>query len=336
MTVLGLAYAGPDPLIDSLIASIEPSAAEIGLTTRRVERPEDERSVDVLLVVGFPRSYAALLDAPRSARRIAWFGEPLPRSAAGDGVDGSKAASAVGRGLRLMKRSVGPITRRRLPGPLGRIRESAAIAEERTSNLADAVWCSRLVDRVVVTSRDRARTLADQSVAAATVPFGYHPSVAGPLVAPACEGRDVAVVVVGGGTDERRLRRGRVLAAIGPDLESLGTVVRLDGVWGRERDAVLRRTRVVVDVQRVPGNFTGLRFLIAMAAGAVVVSEPLDDPYPFVPGRDHIEAPAGQIAGAVAAVLADEAYRRAIAESGQALLGGDLSMRTSLERVLAA
>lgn len=335
MTVLGIAHAGPDPLIDSLIESIAHSAADIGLATRRVEQPEDERSVDVLLVVGFPRSYASLLDAPRSARRIAWFGEPLPRSLIGDQA-GSAAPAAVGRGLRLMKRSVGPITRRLLPGPLGRVREAAAIAEERASNLADAIWCSRLVDRVVVTSRDRARTLADHSVDAATVPFGYHPAAAGPLVAPAREGRDVAVVVVGAGTEERRLRRGRVLSAIAPELDSLGTVVRLDGVWGADRDAVMRRARVVVDIQRVPGNFTGIRFLIAMAAGAVIVAEPLDDPHPFVPGRDHIEAPAGEIADTVAAILADEAHRRAIAENGQALLAGDLSMRASLERVLAA
>jgi hypothetical protein len=336
MTVLGLAWAGPDPLTDGLLVAIERSAADIGLITCRVSRPEDERSVDVLLAVGFPRSYAAFLDAPRSARRIAWFGEPLPRLPSDDAAGMRRSRRAMGVALRLAKTGLGPITRRSLPGPLGRLRESAAIAEERASNLADALWCSRSVDLVVVTSRDRARTLAGHAIDAAVIPFGYHAAAAGPLVAPDREGRDISVVVVGSGTGEPRLRRGRVLGAITPALEAMGSLVRLDGVWGPERDAVLQRARVVLDIQRVPGNFTGLRFLTAMAAGAVLVTEPLDDPHPFVPGVDHVEARANEIPGAIAAVLADEPVRVAIAEAGQARLIGDLSMRTALERVLAA
>ncbi len=335
MTVLGLACAGPDPLIDGLLESIERSAEDAGMTVRRVSRPDEERSVDVLVVVGFPRSYAAILDGPRSARRIAWFGEPLPRTSIGDGRQpGSRGA--VGAGLRLVKRSVGPVTRRTLPGPFGRLREATAIAEERATNLADAIWCSRSVDVLVVTSRDRARTLAQHSIDAAVVPFGYHTAGAGPIVAPDHDGRDIAVAVVGSGMTERRLRRGRVLTAMAPDLEALGPVVRLEGVWGTDRDAILRRARVVLDIQRVPGNFTGLRFLTAMAAGAVMVTEPLDDPHPFIPGVDHIEAPTDKIVAAVATLLADEKNRRAIAEAGQARLTADLSMRVALERVLAA
>jgi hypothetical protein len=132
----------------------------------------------------------------------------------------------------------------------------------------------------------------------------------------------------------RHLRRGRLFEDLLPALKALGPVAILDGVWGPERDAILGRSRTVVDIHRVPGNFTGLRFLTAFAAGAVLVTEPLDDPYPFVAGRDHIEAPADRLVDEVAALLDDEPARRTMAAVAQERLRGELSMRAILERVL--
>ena len=59
----------------------------------------------------------------------------------------------------------------------------------------------------------------------------------------------------------------------------------VEGVWGHDREVLLRRTRVVLDVHRIPGNFVGLRLLLSLAAGAALVTEPMTDPYPFMPGR---------------------------------------------------
>jgi len=219
---------------------------------------------------------------------------------------------------------------------MGGWREEAAIANERTANLRDAIWASKQVDRIVVTSRDRCEVLSRYSIDAASVPFGYHPATAGSVASPTMGPRDIDVCIIGSGLAARRLRRGRILSRVLPRLEVLGQVVRLDANWGAERDRILRRTRVLVDVQRVPGNFTGLRFMLALAAGAAVVSEPVDDPHPFVAGIDHLEAPAEQIAGAVGNLLGNEPWRVRTVEAGQALLADELSALRSLERVLAA
>lgn len=338
MTDVGLAWAGPDPLTDSLFASIEGAAAELGITVRAIASPADEGLVDVLLIVGYPRSYAAFLDAPRIARRVAWFGEPLPRNSEGNAEPSRRLRPVVATSLGLLKRGLGPLTKSALPGVAGRLREAAAIAEERAANLADAIRCSKQVDRVVVTSRDRAGILRAHGIDPTVVPFGYHRAGAGPLVAPDGSERDVAVAVIGSGIHERRLRRGRVVARIGPRLRSMGigSVVNLEGVWGAERNAILSRTKVVLDIQRIPGNFTGLRFLTSMAAGAVLVAEPIDDPHPFVPGVDHLEASEEELAEVIASVVSDDECRLAIANAGQARLTADLTMRASLERVLAA
>lgn len=111
--------------------------------------------------------------------------------------------------------------------------------------------------------------------------------------------------------------------------------MEVDGRWGSDRDAILRRARVVLDVQRVPGNFTGLRWLLASAAGSVYVVEPMDDPAPMRPGIDHIEAPIDHLIEEVRRLLADEPARRSIAEESQVLLRGELTMPRSLQRVLA-
>jgi hypothetical protein len=106
-------------------------------------------------------------------------------------------------------------------------------------------------------------------------------------------------------------------------------------VWGADRNALLRRSRVVLNVQRVPGNFIGTRLILALAAGAVVVTDPMDDPHPFVPGVHYVEAPLGSVLDEAVALLADEPRRRRIVEAGQALLTREVSMPRSLARVLA-
>jgi hypothetical protein len=92
---------------------------------------------------------------------------------------------------------------------------------------------------------------------------------------------------------------------------------------------------VVLDVHRVPGNFIGLRLLLALAAGAAVVTEPMDDPHPFVPGQHFIAAPLARMPDELEAILRDEPRRRRIVEAGQALIAGPLTMASSLRAVLA-
>lgn len=335
MTVLGLARAAPYPPTDGLLEAISQSSIELGMTSRRVFHAAEEASVDVMLYVGYPRSYAGFLPAPRRARRIAWFGETLPRSTAGGTRTPRSAVSLAVRGLRMARPILRPLTRCPLPEPLAALRDEAAIVDGHRVNLEHARWCAGLVDRVVVTSRDRGQVLGEHGIGASVVPFGYHPSEAGPLVAPSAGERDIAVAIIGYGLRARLGRRSRILARLVPALERLGPVVQLEGVWGVERDALLRRTRIVLDVQRAPGNFAGLRFLTTLAAGAVLVTETVDDPHPFQPDIDHVEASIDELVAAVAELLRDEPRRRGLAEAGQARLLNELSMRRSLERVLA-
>ena len=336
---LGLARGGPDPLTDSLLEAIALAADSLDVRCEWLRRSEDEPEFDAVLLVGAPRSYAWLLDSPQASTRISWFGEPLPRQPKANARFRSRpgmgsCGGTSGTILRVARRVAGPLKRVSPPGRLGAWRETAAIEHERVDNLAMAAWCRDRGARIVVTSRDRGASLAAAGIPATVVPFGYHPRHAGPLTPPDSP-RDIEVVVVGTGLNSTRLRRGRILARLRPGLRRLGQVVEIDGRWGNERDAILRRARVVLDIQRVPGNFTGLRWLLASAAGSVYVGEPMDDPAPLRVGVDHVEAPTDSLIAAAARLLEDEPRRRSIADESQLLLRGDLAMQRSLERVLA-
>ena len=110
----------------------------------------------------------------------------------------------------------------------------------------------------------------------------------------------------------------------------------VEGVWGAERDALLRRTCVLVDVHRIPGNFIGLRLLLSLAAGAALVTEPMTDPWPFIPGVHYLEAPGPDLLQVASELAADPVRRSALVDAGQALLRDQLTMRASLEGVLRA
>jgi hypothetical protein len=213
------------------------------------------------------------------------------------------------------------------------VRAVAYVEHERQVNLATALRSSHMVNLVVTTSRDRGRALVARGIAARVVPFGYHPAFAGPLTA-AVTSRDLDVVTLGSGmgwASRRSTAVRRFVAGLGGRWT---TAIRSD-VWGPERDALLRDSRAVLDVHRVPGNFIGLRLLLTLAAGAVLVTEPMDDPHPFVPGEHYISAPLASLPEELEAILRDEPRRRRIVEAGQALISGPLTMARSLRLVLA-
>ena len=201
------------------------------------------------------------------------------------------------------------------------------------ANLDELARAAAVGATLVVTSRDRAETLASFDLAASVVPFGYHERHAGPLASPSTGPRDIPLLLLG--SRAGHTRRAGTLDALRQSASATDLRV-VEGAWGGERARLLRRTRVVVDVHRIPGNFVGLRLLLSLAAGAAIVTEPMTDPWPFVPGVHHVEAPAADLLAVAADLAADEPRRRRLVDAGQALLRDELTMGASLLTVLAA
>lgn len=332
--LIGLAAGASDELTLSLIEGVRAAAEESGYRTRAVAAGAGDDRVDVLIAVGLPQYYEAVLSGREpGTRAIAWFGEPLPRSASLGGSVSPAARKVIGRTLRVVHRPLRRLRAVPLPVPLAAARAAAYIERERQANLEAASRSSGLVDLVVTTSHDRKAALERHGVGARVVPFGYHERFAG-SVARSSAARDLDVVSIGSGLDwaSRRARGTEAtLEALGPRIR----VARPERAWGNERHALLSRARVMLDVHRAPGNFVGLRLLLALTAGVALVTEPLDDPRPFVPGVHYVEAPLGDLPAAIGGLLADEPARRRIVDAGQAFIATELTMERSLAAVLA-
>jgi hypothetical protein len=343
MAAIGVATEIRTWLADEIAAAIHAAASEMGLGARPVRGGDDERSVETVIAVGHPWMYPDLARRRRAARRILWYGEWLPPDGGAARTDPSwTTALPSGRRIDaasrwLLNRTLAMAATAGLPAIERRVlslKERAAMAREGTRHLAELAAGAGPFDVVAVTSHDKAAGAARAGVAARVVPFGYHQVLSGSLIDPADGRRDIPVVFFGA-LATRGFRRGRLLEALERTAPFPIAVVR-EGLHGAARHALLRRARVVVDIHRIPGNLAMLRWFHAAAAGAALVTEPFLDPRPLVPGVHYLASEPSDFAPTLAALLDDEARRRAIVGASQALMRDRLHMAASIRALLAA
>lgn len=332
---IGLATGVEGPLTAELAAAAGRACRVLGIAVDRVATPEDADRVDVVLGIAYPHYYPVFRGRTIGRPRIAWLGEPLPPA------DDSLADRLVrplpmGRMLDVVIPAWTVGRRRTTPPWMVRWRERAAFHHDQRFNLAAHVAAARRGIQLIVTSSDRAATLGRRGIAASVVPYGYDEELAGAPADPGID-RDIDVLILGTMITRFPTRRARITAEVLRQLDpTVRVVVVEDGLWGHDRCVLMRRARLVLNIQRVPGNFTGIRSMLAAAAGAVVVSEPVTWPSPFVPGVHYVEAPPAGLADAIGELLAGRERRLAIGRAAQDLVVHDLTMTSSMERLLEA
>ncbi|MEP7360058.1 MAG: glycosyltransferase [Chloroflexota bacterium] len=305
------------------------AARELGMETRAVSTARDESEVDLLLIVGSVNLYPDLARRPKMTRRVLWHIEPLPMPIRGLG-DRVHRALPTGKLLDVTGAALPPL---KSTAAWRRLREEAANVREPITNLA---WLRRHapeMDRIVIDTDSRADGALNAGFPFAVVPFGYHEAYAGPLADPAAA-RDIEVLTIANVSPVAR--RHRLFGAISAELGESN--VRLTHVpqhtYGEARRTILERSRVVLDVHRLPGIHPLFRFVLSAAAGAAMISEPLAQPQPLVPGVHYVEAAATDLARIARDLLADEPRRRRLVEAAQELLRTELDLRQTLQRAL--
>ena len=328
---LGIANEGVWGFIAELGHAVEVAAGELGMEARQVDTGADEAQVDALVAVGSVRLYPDLLVRPHVARRVLWHVEPLPRVKPEPGSPLHRWLP-TGKILDLSRAALPPLAR---SSTWQRWREQAANVREPLTNLVLLRRHAAAFDRIVIDTPTRAEGAIGAGLDVAIVPVGYHAAYAGGLLAPATE-RDIEVISLA--NVDRIARRYRLMRDIEATLARSG--IALEHVkrhtYGSARTQVLRRSKVVLDVHRVPNSHPLYRFILAAAAGAAMVTEPLDQPQPLVPGIHYMEAETARLAEATLELLADEPRRRRMVDAAQTLLLGDLDLHHNLARALGS
>jgi hypothetical protein len=329
MTRLGLETEGIPGFIAELTQAAAVAARELGMATLEVSDAEGESEVDVLLAVGSVNLYPDLVRRPKTARRVLWHVEPLPKPIRG-AADRLHRALPTGRLLDLGGAALPPIRR---TAAWRRWREEAANVREPMTNLVALRRHAAAMDRIVVDTDARAEGALDAGIPFEVVPFGYHEAYAGTIGDPATA-RDIAVLTLANVSP--LARRHRLVAGLADDLagSNIELVQVADHTYGADRRAILERARVVIDVHRLPESHPLFRFVLSAAAGAAMISEPLSQPAPLIPGVHYVEAQTADLARATRELLADEPRRVRLVRAAQELLATDLDLRRTLPRAL--
>jgi hypothetical protein len=224
-----------------------------------------------------------------------------------------------------------------LPWPPLSLREVGKIALRRPgatdvyTNLLSLrrVMRKGLVDLLLVSTPGRREFLAEREIGAQWVPIGYDPSRGRDLGL----ARDIDALFIGSPHVPRTRRQVKRLRRRGVDVTALGSWTD-PGTWGESRTRLINRAKIFLNLQRYAGELSGVRFILGMANGALVVSEPVYDPAPYLPGKHYVSATVEEMRDVIAYYLAHEEERRHVADEGHRFVTRDLTMERSLARIL--
>jgi hypothetical protein len=182
---------------------------------------------------------------------------------------------------------------------------------------------------LVASTPGRCAFLVERGIPAHWVPLGYDPSRGHDMGLP----RDVDTLFLGELNIPRRRRLIRRLRRHGVNLLTMGSWSD-PACWGENRTRLLNRTKLFLNIQRHPGELPDTRLILGMANKALVISEPIYHPAPYVPGKHYISATIEEMPEVISYYLAHDSERERIVNEGYRFMTQELTMARSVSRIL--
>jgi len=186
-----------------------------------------------------------------------------------------------------------------------------------------------LLDGLAITSNSRASYLQRHDFHPIVIPIGYYPELHGRDLGLQ---RDIDVGFLGNINSQRRFS---LLEQVRKELEQRGITVSIQtNLYSEERTKFLNRTKINLNIYRAPYDFFGLRFVFCAANKTLLISEPVLDYEPFIPGRHMIAVPINEIADKVDYYLSHEEQRQKIVDDAYQLIHEEYTIGQMIRRIL--
>lgn len=186
-----------------------------------------------------------------------------------------------------------------------------------------------LPDLLLAPTLDRCEFLAERGITAHWAPLGYDLSRGYDMGL----SRDIDVLFLGTLKVPRRSRIIKRLRRSGINLLAMGS--RFDpACWGENRTRLLNRTKIFLNISRGPGQLPDTRLILGMANKTLVVSEPIYNPAPYVPGKHYISAAIEEMPEVIAYYLSHDSERERIVNEGHRFVTQEVTMERSVSRIL--
>ncbi|MEK6258585.1 MAG: glycosyltransferase [Planctomycetota bacterium] len=310
----------------------------------------------LLILVGhgmdFPRWAAQFVEPTPRPRTLLWQLEPLPPPGTTDGMH------AIGRqiaraGWQECIGGPGRFLEGRVPLPRvvrGLVRRWHAARLRREllrvgghewdfgagCMMQNAIWLhthaigpSRWIDDLVCSLPTRVEYLREQGIPSRFVPVGYHRLWGEDRQRP----RDIDMLFIG---RLRAIRRARQVRAVVGRLNRLGfkAVIAPLETLGEARTELLSRTKIVLNILNFPWEFPGMRLLMAIGCGALVVSEVCADTRPWIAGEHFVPVTSSTTVETLVSLLNDDSCREALARRARDCLLAQNTMAHSVDQLL--
>jgi hypothetical protein len=259
----------------------------------------------------FPQILTDFAAQPKETRPVlaVWHWEPLPLPKAADVKLPSLSLREMAKVVLRDRRATDPYT-----------------------NLVELQRLQRLnlPDLLIVSSQAWQESLAEHGILSCWTPYGYEPADGAPKDAE----RDIEVLFLGALNLPRRRKIVRQLQRCGVNVMAKGSWSDKN-LWGEHRTALVNRAEAFINIQRYPREIGAHRMILGMANKALVVSEPIYRPAPFIAGEHYVEAEVHSFPEMLAYYRAHPEARDRIVETAFRFVTEELRMENSVKRILS-
>jgi hypothetical protein len=202
--------------------------------------------------------------------------------------------------------------------------------------MGDILWLGQnsLLDLLVLSSSVYADYFQTEKISSLIVPRGYYPGYGKNLQL----ARDIDLLWMG---KTRTKRRKQIIHGLRESLNNRGMVMHVyDGVengfiFGEKRTELLNRSRFVLNINSYSqADELSIRYFIAAANGAVIIREPNDNQYPFIPGKHLVECRPEEMPDVIEYYLDHPLERQRIADDMLNLISTELTLSNTISAIL--